>query len=1013
MRRALAIAMLALLLAPLEVPASAPLLVESTPVHSLERMKLPNNLSYSKAIAAGLHVVFGSEGLVGKVDLRKQAVEGVMRVVGNVTSLSVDAVPAQWVTVGTGRGEVVVATFEELAQRANFYVASRGAVRSVHILRVEEGARLVALDDKGFLYVMRVHRGGIGGGWFEVGPVPHLGALAGIYGIRVTHVYPVINTRGWTSYYYEGDKVVAITDSAIPGRREVDQFLGGISAEVYYGSPAEPAVTGTFQSDGALEERRLYYAIVHSSFIVPYEGAGGLSEAQNYTLSLHGLFPQEYKVLLLYEIRRTGGERLAESACYAKVVPAKVKPGSVTFLGAVVLERMGSSLSECLERVRVDGKRFYELARPVRVQAMLLIDTTRLPLLAEFDRDVRTLLIPISREMAEGGLSDLRAHAAAVFMRPGVEKPRGWENIDAMLVVAAGEWLFIYYFDRGLRLAEVGYAQPQFIYIGDPITSLEVAPNAKRIYVGTRSGTMYRLLWISDFFLLPPLEKRYFLDSSLKVDTTPITSLAELEGGELLLTTSESGRVQMVRLRESLEPLWRGSEGLLGLETLSPGIVAASRGVREMILLLPQSSEIYWFKAPLQELMTLRLDLRLVSFDEEGSWSIGVPPGDVEIAVVSRGAVVAKSVARDGKAALYLPRDSYDLLFTYEGMRSRPLRISVSRSEEVKVVLVPRADALIAERGENETQVRRIVESNIPRVNVEARLVDADGNPVLESLRAVLYGPGGRFVAAARMGVLTFPQVPVGLYTISIEEPGPKYEPYISALKVTMRGAEPQLLVLQPRKVELTVKVIDGLLNTPVTEPFRLAIERLEIGSPELAYPREVTISRGSGKLALPRGTYRITAIPTSELYLPATPIVYRAEEEGTLEVRVLPREFPLTVRVKNSWGEPVKDARITLVRLEGGYVSDFVAHGTALTELLAPHGLYELVVSANMYRGASVEVDIPNQREVEVILEPTPQLMMLRYAPYAVVLLATLAGAYVLNALRKAIEERMRQEYF
>ncbi|MCS7106640.1 MAG: carboxypeptidase-like regulatory domain-containing protein [Acidilobaceae archaeon] len=702
-----------------------------------------------------------------------------------------------------------------------------------------------------------------------------------------------------------------------------------------------------------------------------------------------------------------------ETYCYSGITPLRVRSGDVTHLGETVLNLTGSSLADCLEKLRIDGKRFYQLSRPSMVQAFFLIDATRLPLLFEFDRDVKVILVPITKEMMDTGIGSLGEHRIGMLVKPGMGRPRDWEGIDSVFLLSARGWLLIYYFGQGLRLADVGYQQPQMIYLGDEISAMDVSPDLKRIYIGTASGTVYRLFWLSDVALFKPSERRYFLDSSLKVDTFPITSLAELAGGELLLVTSQVGRIQMVKLVDVWEPLWRSGEDQFGLETRVANLRVVSRAINEIILLSPER-DIYWFKRPLQDLHTIQVKVGAVEFNEDGSWNITVPRANLTVEVVSRGAPVARAAVVDGRAILYLPAGNYDIVFSQEGIRSRPLPISVSRKGELSVVLIPRPSVIVAERADNLTVLRQTIEQSKPRVSFEVRMNDIDGNPVLEPLRAILYGPELRYISISKDGVFRFPDVPIGLYTLTVEEPGPKYEPFITSLKVTMQGPDPSNIVLQPRRVEVSIRLTDALFRTPALESFRLQLERLEIGSSQLHYPREVTVTRGIITLQLPLGTYRLTAVPVGPSYLPTTsPITFRVEEPTRVEVRVLPREYPITIRVKNSWGEPVTDARVTLVRLEGGYVTEVVARGTSVAEALAPHGMYELTVSANFYRSTSVEVNVPDQQEVEVILEPTMPLLALRYAPYGLLLAITLAGAYVLNLLRKVVEERMRQEYF
>lgn len=1004
-----------LILAALVSLASAEIQTSPSNLYGLEIVELGR--PYAAALFTGSRVLLAGEGYLAKADLERKRIEAQLAVLGGARAIAIDSVPGEWAAIGTDRGEVVIVSLSTMTKRTSTFVASRAPVSSVHLVRAGLTSKMIVLDEIGFLYIMGVVRGMFSGGWFEAGPIPHQGALSGLYDVRVQKVYPTVAPLGWTSEVYLGDKVIAFLDAFLPGPRVVNGFLGGATVEVFYrDSMVVPAHVGITRIGNETEiERNLYYAVIGSHMILPLSPSHNGLTSGNQTITLRGLPPGSYRLVAIYEVKTKELRRgILSSTCYAGDLHLAVRPGEVARLPSLVLERRGSQLHECVASIEIDGRPLQRLMRPERVQVLLLIDASGLPGEYEFGRDISTVLVPITGEMLSRGVESITDHSAVILMKPQRALPGLERRSETLLFIAVGGWLFVYYLGPGLTLSNVGYPQPQIIYIGDSITSLEVSPDGRRVYVGTVNGTVFRLLWLRDHPLFPHGELRYYIDSSLHVGGSPISSVRELEGGELLMVTTSAGRIQLVSVSgRSWEPAWRSDREFLGVETGLRDLAVIWRGNKEVILASPGSARLYVFRLPLTGISPVELRLGLIEFSDEGGWRLrALESATTRIFQDDR--LAASAEVANGTALIYLPPGRYELMVELSGVRSKRVPIVVGEGYSIiEMAVVVQPDHLVVEPIVDHSLLRSIAELYIPKMDIDIQIRDVDGNPIEAGKRVVLSGSRGTFSAITKHGSVSFKQIPIGLYTLLIQEPGPTYEPLRAQIRVTLRGAEPGLVMLKPKTVPVRLSLRDPVLQLDVREQFVVRIERLEPGSALLDYPREVRFS-GSISLGLPLGTYRISPrVVGPSMYQEPRPVQVVVDGEKAITLSLTPREFPIRVEVRDSWNNPVAGARVSFIRTEGAYAMEAVTDKNGVAELSLPHGRYELVVEGRFYRSFSKEIEVRDDVDEKVKLEPTLPLIAWRYAPY-MLLLAGAAGAVVaIRKVKRMIEERMKEEYF
>ncbi|MFN4046387.1 MAG: hypothetical protein ACK4H7_03510, partial [Acidilobaceae archaeon] len=532
-----------------------------------------------------------------------------------------------------------------------------------------------------------------------------------------------------------------------------------------------------------------------------------------------------------------------------------MEPGRTIDGGVITLEYKAESVEACMETVDVGGTKISELYRPGLMQAILLLNASRLPESFDYARDGKVILLPVPEEVRVKGVETLAVHNAALLLKPGMGRPVGWAElgVDSIFVVGVGEWLLIYYLTRGFEIADVGYMQPQSIYLGSPITSLEVSPDASRIYVGLSSGQVVKLEWLrAKPWHAPeePLRNRYYLDSALTIGSSPVNSIVEVEGGKKVVVTTLSGRVQAISLgvlRNEWTPMLRGPPGYEGLDTGIQGLVVGARFEEPLIALSPGTSDIYVFRFGLEGLQPLILNVLQVNFREDGTWYPSKPSYNVEVQAYDNGVLLASDRVEDGKAILFLPLGLYTIRVEVPELGSASTIISIKPGFDERIILFTGAPGAplrveVLEPGVDISVYAPLIRP--PVVKSVVKLVDVDGNPVEAPVYMLVSSLTLKYATStvARGGQAVL-EVPLGEYNVTLRPESPLYSARSFRVKVTMRGVEPDTFILEPSRFNVTIKLVDKMSKALLGDQYLVKFERLELGSKLLAYQRELRVT--------------------------------------------------------------------------------------------------------------------------------------------------------------------------
>lgn len=1007
----------------------------STRVYGLEIVKLPPELTYKAFIPLKDSVIVASEDYVAEFDLKSLKVRWAQAILGEITSLAVDSTPPSYVAVGTSLGEALTISYTSPGFKGSFYTATRAPVRDAYVISLPDGFRLAVLDSAGFLYVTRVVRGPLGGGWFEAGPVPHRGALTGVHGFKVVSLHPLLHALDWTRSMFLGGRLAALVDIVLPVKVDAHSFLGGVSVNAYIreGSRLGPAATGVFNLTGDLVlEGRVYYAVAAGKYMVPLPGrASGLDpwiyEASNHTITVWGLPPDSYTLIAFYESRlvnKTGGFTIS-STCYGGVKSVRVEPGRIVDGGVITLEYKAGSVEACLEAVDVKGIKIRELYRPGLMQAVLLLNASRLPESFDYARDGKVVLLPVPEEVRVKGVETLAGHSIALLLKPGMGRPAGWAElgVDSIFVVGVGEWLLVYYLTGGFEIADTGYMQPQSIYLGNPITSVEVSPDASRIYVGLSSGQVVKLEWLrAKPWHAPeePLRNRYYLDSALTIGSSPVNSIVEVEGGKKVVVTTLSGRIQVLSLgvlRNEWTPILRGPPGYEGLDTGLPGLVVGARFEEPVIALSPGTRDIYVFRFGLERLQPLILNVVQVNFREDGTWYPSKPTYNVEVQAYDGGALLASDRVEDGKATLFLPLGLYTIRVEIPELGRASANISIKPGFDERMVLFMGAPGAplrveVLEPGANISAYAPLIRP--PAVKAVVKLVDVDGNPVETPVHMLISSLTLKYTAStvARGGRAVL-EVPLGEYNVTLRPESPLYSAGSFKVKVTTRGVEPDTFILEPARFNVNVKLVDKISKALLSEQYLVKFERLELGSKLLTYQRELRVT-GQATVTLPAGSYKITLTPIGKSnYEPPREVGFTVEGPRDVVVELNPKTYTLTARVKDPWGNPLAGAKVTLTRHGGGFTYEGETDDSGTLTIGAPYGVYDVDAEARWHKRSHASTILSEPTTVDVTLEPGLAALTLKYSPYILGALGAAVSLIIFIRVKRTVEEKLKEEYF
>ncbi|MEM4631456.1 MAG: hypothetical protein QXS13_03185 [Acidilobaceae archaeon] len=992
-------------------------------VYGLEVVTLPAWMTYSHYEVSELKAVLGGDRYVASLDLQKLKIERAFAVIGRVTSLKLDSSSAEYAIVGSDSGEVLVLDLKDWSPVVRFYTATRTSAISTYIVRLsnaEEYPRLIALDERGFLYVMRVARE-LMSGWFEAGPLKNQGAVTGLYGFKVLRVAPLTELSSWHSYKYLGDRVIALTDLKMPELITTSPFLGSVFVRVYYLNEQNELVeayTGVFEPavfGGVVEERTLYYIVSWSNYLLPlpYPRAPAtipVYYGDNGTLRLENLPPDTYKVRVLYEVvvRDSTTRAVLTREYYFGELQIEVKPGSVS------LVNMTLSKDKCLDLVEnclLKGERFYS---PNAMQGLLVLDTTRLPVFFEYGRDGRLLLLPIPTQLAETGARDLANSTVMLFVKP-LKKPLGWDalNVEYIAIIGLGEWLAIYYLERDFRLADVGYEQPQLIYLGSISRSLIVSSDGRTMLVGTDKGLLFKICWLRSLGVVSSAEglDRYFINSVLTIGSAPVTSIRMVDDFRALVGL-ENGRLQLIDIN-NWTPLWRGPPGYEGLDTDLVGASIELAGPY-VVAFSPGTNRVYVFREKIEALRPLVVNLVLVTYDDEGNWYVIDPAFDIELVLkdYETGSTVAMTRARR-TAPFYVPAGVYNLTLYAPGATA-PASLAVSVGGDVTIrnllLIYYPGFPLKLEIIDEERTIETIMRYHPPSTTVTLTFLNVDGEVVREPLKVTLVGYD-TFVVED--GVLRATGVRPGEYTVHISPLSPLYRETTTTIRVFLTRTTPDKVVLAPSYLPIKILLWDLDAGAPVDVAHRVSIERLKAGSALLVFPRSLVVVR-EATVELPTGTYRLKLEPLGlDVYERPKEIVVEVIEPKTITINMTRKRFTLEITAKDIWGRQMEEAKVAISGTDIPVTAVVMTGRDGKVRLELPYGFYEVTISKRFYKDFRDVVILESSTSKEFIVEPGIIATLIRYAPLIVGAIGLVIAGIVFVRVRKIIAERLGEEEF
>ncbi|MEM1927667.1 MAG: hypothetical protein QXS85_02890 [Acidilobaceae archaeon] len=996
-------------------------------IYGLEVVTLPGWMIYTHYEVSGTRVLLGGDGFIASIDLEKARVERPLAVVGRVTSLSLDSSDTSYAAVGSDSGEVLVLQLSEWSLLARFYTATRASVKAAYVVKLgserarDPFPRLIVLDEAGFLYVSRVSRGLLTG-WFEAGPVENQGAVTGVYGFRVLSVAPLMELAGWHSYRYLGDRVIALTDIRMPELPANSPFLGSSIIRVYYPDPYRgliEAYTGVFEPTvlgGPLEERFLYYAVSWGRYLLPLpqprvSATSLVYYGSNGTVVLENLPPDVYRVRVLYEIVYRDSETRAvlSREYYVGELAIAIKSSSIELVNMTLAR---SDCSDIVERCLLGGEKLYS---PSVMQGLLVLDTRRLPLLFDYEEDGRLVLLPISRQLAELGVRDLSQHTLAVFLKP-LDPPLGWRtlNVSYAAVLGLGDWLVVYYLEEGFRLADIGYEQPQLIYLGSRPRAITVSADARTILVGTDRGLFFKIRWLRGLGLAQPAGSldRYVIDSVLSIGPAAVTSIRMIDETRALVAL-ENGRLQLVDIN-TWTPLWRGPPGYEGLDTGLRGALVDLAG-SYVIAVSPGSNRVYVFRERLDALRPLLVNLVVVTYDDEGRWYVFEPPFELELELRDRATDSVVAVARARRVALfYVPTGSYYLTVSAPGA-ARPASIAVAvGAEPVSLNLLAiyypgfplKVEIIDATR-----TIEEVMKYHPPRATITLRFLSIDRDVVQEPLRVTLLGPTSVPNILVTNGVLIVSDVLPGEYTVHVSPLTPMLREAMFTVRVSMTRTSPDTLMLYPTSLPVRIILWDVDARASVGVAHRVLLERLGAGSPLLAYPRSLTVAR-EALVELPAGVYKVRVEPlTLNVYERPGEITVEVREPTTVTINMTRKRFTLELTILDSWGRLMEGARVEFAGIDiPVYVEAKTwRDGRVLVEL--PYGFYDVTISKRFYKTFTDSIALESSTSRQIIVEPGVVAVLIRYAPILAGVTALAVAGAVFLRVRKMIAERLEEE--
>ncbi|MEB3780347.1 MAG: carboxypeptidase regulatory-like domain-containing protein [Desulfurococcales archaeon] len=570
-------------------------------------------------------------------------------VIGEPTVLELDKVSnPRWMVIGTSTGEITALNLDNLGERMDYYTSEGVPIESAYIADHDNNRYIMALNERGYLYLYRVSEPY----WGVIGPDPGDGPLKDMEGYEVAWFTPLFVKSSWNRGYWDPTRVMASL------REYPEEILSAIEAYLYYkerGTGVEkPIIPGESQVENTTlrEVRKLLYVLTAYPYGSLYSHGEITGNATSNFISIGGLPPVAFNFNVFYTITRidTSLNVTVSSECYYGSKTVSLESGKTTFIQKMVATYLAPTLEACLSEAGINLKD----GETIGFNNFLAIDSTPIPYRLQLGDNVKLVVIPASEGV------QLSTSSVFTLIKPNTI-PDNWPRGGyALFAIAVKNELYIYILDSNLNVLSIpGIGKPfERISLEADATSIELSPDGSRLYVGTSSGRLILLEWLAS-------EGRYVEKHSIQVSSVPVISIIELRGGDYVAAAAHDGSLQLININE-WKPWWRGVPvfpsinlgfGLSSMFHIN-GVSLFAVTQEGGLLIFNHNMEPYVPLVGTVKVLVKRLDGSLDAFNGY----------NYHLEALSDSIIMAREKISDGEAVLYVPEGQITLGVYIDGL---------------------------------------------------------------------------------------------------------------------------------------------------------------------------------------------------------------------------------------------------------------------------------------------------------------------------------------------------------
>ncbi len=328
----------------------------------------------------------------------------------------------------------------------------------------------------------------------------------------------------------------------------------------------------------------------------------------------------------------------------------------------------------------------------------------------------------------------------------------------------------------------------------------------------------------------------------------------------------------------------------------------------------------------------------------------------------------------------------YDMYYTFEKTLLLPTRLDI----RMEPITTPVSIALVNQDGE--------------------RLSGISIHAVMKSTTLPV-----EYETTSDTGLLVFTGVRVGTYRLEVTPLNTTlYIPVTTSIEVTKSGADPSIITVEYNMFNVSIRLLDSELGTPVPLLYEVTISRDGEASAAMGFPYTIQVP-GEAFTLLPPGRYKLSISPLENDYYQ-----YPAEtritipEKTRIAITMIPKKYNVEITIVDDRGKPVEEALVTISSDRGTIASGY-------TDILGKFssqlrwGTYSISVTHPDYQSTTRVIKVPDSTSITVDLEPTLQHRIKRMAPMllGVIGLAVMLGAAYIMRNRLVARLLEEEEYF